>query len=87
MVPTQVILKVSKGIARYVTAHAPTQGADAGMYDAFSEIHKFSTVLENISKGQNGGSAEEEILHGEQTDKRRGKAVISIRNIWTQIKR
>ena len=32
------------GIARYVTAHAPTQGADAGMYDAFSEIHKLSTV-------------------------------------------
>ena len=31
--------------ARYVTAHAPTQGADAGMYDAFSEIHKFSTIF------------------------------------------
>ena len=27
------------GLARYVTAQPPTQGADAGMYDASSEIH------------------------------------------------
>ena len=26
-----------------------TQGADAGMYDAFSEIHKFSTVIQDNS--------------------------------------
>ena len=32
-------------IARYVTAQPPTQGADAGMYDASSEIHKLSTII------------------------------------------
>ena len=31
------------GLARYVTAQPPTQGADAGMYDASSEIYKLST--------------------------------------------
>ena len=34
------------GLARYVTAQPPTQGADAGMYDASSEIHKLSTRIE-----------------------------------------
>ena len=37
--------------ARYVTAHAPTQGADAGMYDASSEIHKLSTWQQVPQRG------------------------------------
>ena len=34
--------------ARYVTAQPPTQGADAGMYDASSEIHKLSTIIQAL---------------------------------------
>merc|ERR1712107_758967 len=38
-------------MGRYVTAQPPTQGADAGMYDAFSEIHKFSTWQQVPQRG------------------------------------
>ena len=38
-------------IARYVTAQPPTQGADAGMYDASSEIHKLSTWQQVPQRG------------------------------------
>ena len=48
-------LEVTMKSARYVTAQPPTQGADAGMYDASSEIHKLSTVSDQKKLSQGRG--------------------------------